>query len=456
MKIGVASGKPKKTFFVRMITRDITLQDCILDLIDNSVDGAWQQEGSRPISLDQDVDLSAYQIDITLTEDRFVIKDNCGGIDQAAAENYAFTFGREDQDETAIEEQHEDFSIGVYGIGLKRAAFKIGRDIVVKSTYRSGEQMKAFAVPINVSDWLDQNEWDFPIISSVAGREPGVEITIKDLNSGSASSFSNKSFENRLRKIIARDYALHFRYGLSVNLNGKPVKGWEITFLQSDTFAPYRNVISPDGVPEGVRIELVCGMAAPPPDETDPDVRVDDEDRFGWYVACNGRFVLSADKSEVSGWGTDGWPSWHNQYNGFLGLVFFSAKNTELLPVTTTKRSVDVTSSVYRAAQPEMRELTKRWTSYTNVRKSELEKAREYEHAAKPIKIASLPKNASLTLPPIVKKKIVKEKVANILYTVSLARALDLGEALGNRMMPYKHIGEKTFEYAYRKLVGGK
>ena len=36
-----AGANPAKSFFVRMITRDIVLEDCIFDLIDNSVDEAW-------------------------------------------------------------------------------------------------------------------------------------------------------------------------------------------------------------------------------------------------------------------------------------------------------------------------------------------------------------------------------------------------------------------------------
>ena len=35
-----ADAMPTKDFFVRMITRDISLEDCILDLIDNCLDGA--------------------------------------------------------------------------------------------------------------------------------------------------------------------------------------------------------------------------------------------------------------------------------------------------------------------------------------------------------------------------------------------------------------------------------
>jgi hypothetical protein len=33
-----AKAYPSKAFFIEMLTRDITLSDCILDLLDNSVD----------------------------------------------------------------------------------------------------------------------------------------------------------------------------------------------------------------------------------------------------------------------------------------------------------------------------------------------------------------------------------------------------------------------------------
>jgi hypothetical protein len=36
-------GGPQKRFFVSMLTRDIDLDDAILDLIDNSVDGVMRQ-----------------------------------------------------------------------------------------------------------------------------------------------------------------------------------------------------------------------------------------------------------------------------------------------------------------------------------------------------------------------------------------------------------------------------
>src|SRR4051794_40593306 len=57
-----AHANPTKRFFVRMITRDITLDDCILDLIDNSVDGAWRSEDSQPVGLATTTNLTGYEI----------------------------------------------------------------------------------------------------------------------------------------------------------------------------------------------------------------------------------------------------------------------------------------------------------------------------------------------------------------------------------------------------------
>jgi len=79
-QIGKATANPTKAFFVRTITRDISLEDCVLDLLDNSVDGAWQLIGGYPITLENQADLSEYKIEIEVFEKYFRILDNCGGI----------------------------------------------------------------------------------------------------------------------------------------------------------------------------------------------------------------------------------------------------------------------------------------------------------------------------------------------------------------------------------------
>lgn len=443
-----AEAYPTKAFFVRMITRDISLEDCILDLIDNSIDAAWSKMGGRPMSLSDGTDLSPYKIEIEATPERFSIRDNCGGMSLDNAANHAFSFGRNTGSEQG------DFSIGVYGIGMKRAVFKLGTNVRVRSTIRQEDgRALSFAVPIDVTRWLanDAPPWDFDIVDDAPLPAAGVEIVVTDLTSGTATSFSSPAFIQNLRRTLARDYSLHLQRGLSISVNGNNVAGWQIELRQSAEFQPMRLGYDDEVEGHNVSVEIIGGMAAPPPENIEPDESDEGDRRFGWYVVCNGRIVLAADKSSITGWGTDDWPQWHYQYAGFVGIILFTAANAAALPLTTTKRSVDVSSEVFRRARPKMREVSKRWIGYTNHRKQALDEAKQKEKQAVAVALSAVVRSDAVTLPSLTKKPT--EKAANISYSVPLVRLRKLAKALGNINMTYRDVGQKSFDYAYDDLA---
>lgn len=446
-----ASAYPTKSFFVNMITRDITLEDCILDLIDNSVDGAWRSEGSRPAGLGEQTDLSKYWIEITANEKEFRIADNCGGMTLADAADHAFSFGR-----PAAQEQ-DNYSIGVYGIGMKRAVFKIGREIAVRSTYteKTGNR-ESFVVPINVDQWItnDAPPWDFDLNSSEPLEADGVEITVTALNSPTAASFGNPAFEQNLRRTIARDYSLHLNRGLVIRLNEKAIEGWIIELREGADFAPVRVAYEDEVSGDEIGVEIIAGMAAPPPESSEPDEEDEGDKRYGWYVVCNGRIVLAADKTSISGWDTDDWPQWHRQYSGFIGIVLFTAANAAALPLTTTKRSVDQSSEVYRRARPRMREATRAWIRYTNTRKQAPEAAKAAEQSAQPVPIYRVAMRSEVSVPQLVATPKSTERIANVSYSVQLSRLKRLSREFGAINMPYREVGLESFNYAYKELVG--
>ena len=77
----------------------------------------------------------------------------------------------------------------------------------------------------------------------------------------------------------------------------------------------------------------------------------------GWYVFCNGRMVLKADQSEITGWGepnVERLPKYHNNYAWFRGCVFFDSEDSASLPWNTTKDGVDQDSGLYRTVKTEM------------------------------------------------------------------------------------------------------
>lgn len=449
--ISRAAANPTKSFFVRMITRDIALEDCILDLIDNCVDGAWAQVGGPVLSFASDADLSRYRIDIVATDEKFEIRDNCGGISLDDAAEYAFTFGRKASDKVG------DYSIGVYGIGMKRAIFKIGKKIEIASTYFDSEGvLGSFRVPISVDDWLAKGDgnWDFDIESASHMEEPGVAICVSTLSAGAASAFASPGFIQNLRRVIARDYAFHLARGLNISLNGVVVKGWEIQLLAGDKFNPMRKEYTEE-TPDGeVKVEVIAGMSVLPAEDPDSPSEIFREDRDGWYVVCNGRIVVAADKTVLTGWGTDGWPKWHPQYGGFLGLIVFSSQNAQALPLTTTKRSIDASSLVFKRARPLMREVTKGWIAYTNERKSSPDEARIEEQKARPVALREIASREGFELPQLTPKSPVP--MANVAYSVPREKIRALAQAYGNINLPYREVGIRSFADAYADLVGGE
>ena len=80
------NANPTKEFFISMLTRDIDIKAAILELIDNSIDGAKRL---RP-----EGDYRNLYIKIDFDKDHFLIQDNCGGMGIDIATEYAFRFGR--------------------------------------------------------------------------------------------------------------------------------------------------------------------------------------------------------------------------------------------------------------------------------------------------------------------------------------------------------------------------
>jgi hypothetical protein len=444
-----AHAYPTKEFFVKMITRDISLSDCILDLIDNSIDGAWKSEGGHPTELTRDSSLSKYAISISVSPDQFCIEDNCGGMTLDDAVNYAFSFGKRGED------GFDPYSIGAYGIGMKRAIFKLGTDIRIRSTYLTAAgQRESFGVPINVNTWLsnDAPPWDFDIVPEEHLAQNGVRIDVRSLTPEAAGLFGSQAFRLDLRRIIARDYSLHLDRGLKVSLAGTPISGWKIELRQSADFVPMRFAYKDQTNGSEVSVEIIGGMAAAPPEGEEPEDSIDRDRRYGWYVVCNGRIVLAADKSSDSGWGTEEWPQWHPQYAGFMGIIMFNASNALALPLTTTKRSIEDSSEIYRRARPRMRELTRKWIDYTNVRKQALEEARQKEREAETVSIYSVARQTSVKLPALVARD--SDPVANVQYSVPLDRMRNLAKKFGSANLPYREVGIRSFNYAYREKVG--
>src|SRR5688572_2771156 len=116
----IIDAYPTKRLFIEMLTRDVALIPAIIDLADNSTDGARKM---RP-----DKKWAGLAVEITAKPEAFVISDNCGGIPVEVARKSAFRFGRPD------DAQQTSGEVGRFGVGMKRGLFKLGKHFHVRST----------------------------------------------------------------------------------------------------------------------------------------------------------------------------------------------------------------------------------------------------------------------------------------------------------------------------------
>ncbi len=363
----VASGYPSKSFFINMLTRDIELNDAILDLLDNCLDGVVRIRSSEGIERNSPDFYKGYYANISISKNSFIIEDNCGGIPLDIAKHYAFRMGR-------AEDAPKDGSptVGIYGIGMKRAIFKIGKSAVIKSV----TDADAFTVTIP-RNWDSDEKWEFPIdkITREPNDKNGTTIKISNINKGIQENWDETGlldvFVNKLVDHIKESYSLIIERGFKVSVNGFDVIADPISFVWShDTngIKPYIYHYDEDGV----AVHVVVGFFAPPPTieesdqlaESTPSKRSSSD--AGWTIICNDRVVLYNNKDHITGWGENGVPRYHTQFIGIRGVVEFSSTSPEKLPMTTTKRGIDLASPLYATIKKRMCEGIKLFTNFTN------------------------------------------------------------------------------------------
>jgi len=231
MPIDYATALPTKRFFIEMLTRDISLEDALLDLIDNCIDGYCRTTGlvlsSSLITKNGDAK-NKFNVELELSEKKFVIKDNCGGIDYKDARENVFRFGRT--------ESHTHSGLSVYGIGLKRAIFKIGKQIeIVSRTTKNG-----FKIVLNTDNWLDEkdnNDWKIPLAvidKANSADEAGTYISITQIRPEIATKLKDRTVEKQIIEYISDAYPFFLDSHVSIKINGHEVPGKKIVFAESD------------------------------------------------------------------------------------------------------------------------------------------------------------------------------------------------------------------------------
>jgi hypothetical protein len=407
-QIGTAVASPTKEFFVRMLTRDIVLQDAILDLLDNCIDGILRS-GAAPSSTKP---YEGFEAKIVMAPEHFVIADNCGGIPIEIAKKYAFAMGRP----PGAAASDVPASVGMYGIGMKRAIFKLGTEALVESRSDTG-----FIVEFS-PEWMQNDNWDeLPMYELSADKltSKGTRIEVYKLNDDVKTAFSDTTWIDEFRKSIASHYSLIIAKGFSVTVGSQeehdaglsPIVAEKFKLIQADPvdagghrIAPYVYI----GKLGDVEVEIFAGLYRELLSEDEAEAEEETRgtsDDAGWTVECNDRVVIWKDKSRLTGWGEATVPNYHGQFIAITGIVLLRSADPKQLPLTTTKRGIDAASNVYSEVKDLMREATKSLTSFTNKWKKFPGKLEEMYKSSAYIDLAAL-RELSTTLPMSKSRKL--------------------------------------------------
>lgn len=415
-------ANPTKDFFIYMITRDIETKAAIVELIDNAIDGAKR---IRPSG-----NYSGLNIRIQFDGDSFKIQDNCGGFDIETASKYAFKFGRPNNRNV-----EKGFFTGLFGIGMKRALFKIGNRFVVKSV----TEKESFEIEVDVDTWIHTNDWNFEMKNVVTdGNFPesdrGTTIEISKLNNEQKYNFTNRVFLNNLISYVEKYRSVEAGKGLVISINNSEVSFFKEELIENSNIQCYKNYIKD----EDGDIRIVAGIS-----------HKGEPENAGWYVFCNGRLILFADKTSVTGWGSN-YKSYHPSLAAFRGYVYFESEQLLKLPWNTTKTSVDVTNRLYLIALDLMKEAVEQIghvvsqikTNYDVNNLDEIDSVKsaqtvrlDYEY------IHGVSKNVDFTI----RDMEPKEKYVSISFKEPEGKFAKVKEQLNARSA--KAVGEKVFDY---------
>lgn len=380
---------PTKDVVVKSLTKDASVEACIYDLIDNAVDAARNTilnglpAKSRSTLPDS---YAGFDIKVSLSSTGFRIEDNCGGIPVQSLRTMVLRFGKQSK---------HPLGIGIYGVGLNRALFKIGRVTHLKTD--TGLQRAELV--LKVADYLTADTWELPAEEFASAGDIGTTIEIRQLPVEIAQSFADKEWIEKLRNEIGHRYGRFVDKKLTLLVNDEPIKNLEPQIREGGPFDGQYKFYKTD---DGIAIHIEYGQHADHRFTAEPDYdrksNKEIPEETGWTVICNDRAVLVSDRTYRTGWDS----KFHTEFYGFVGSVSFVGDPSKL-PWDTTKTEVDLHNPSYQLALRDMRKFVENWRKFSEQRK---------RNAAKGEKLHPLPPKP--TAPPKPSEPARKKPAAKV------------------------------------------
>jgi hypothetical protein len=263
-QVDILDAVPAKGLFLSIIA-DYDLNKSICELVDNGFD-VWTRAGrKKPININVELDVD---------ENVIRVEDDAGGLKYSEL-RYIVSPGQSGSSST-------DETIGIFGVGTKRAVVALARDIVIRTRY---DENKTYQVEFDET-WLADEDWALPVYA------------VSDINPGTTQVLL-RSLRLKLNNDVVRQLCEHLEatYGKFVSQEGVTLKvNDEVVqprFFEEWSFPPGyepRHYSGQLRTPKDriVQVDVTAGLSS----ESSPTAGA-----YGVYFYCNQRLVAPAMKS---------------------------------------------------------------------------------------------------------------------------------------------------------------
>lgn len=280
---------PLKEFFFHTLTLDITPEEAILELIDTFIEWYLYYKNNGQIK-------DSGNIKVQITNEKFIIESDYPGPPKDTISEF-LTFGKGININTN--------KIGAYGIGTKRAIFKLGEDIL----FESDDCNEYFSIHIE-KDWFKNDEnWEILLKTNKSKNKLLDKIIISNLFNNISIEFENPKFLSDLKEKIKITYSYFLRNFINIKVNESKIQPFEfeLSFEKGKIEPFYKEFIE-----DSIKVKILAG------------IKKYKSEASGWYFFCNNRLIMKNDILNKSSY-----YSFSNTINStndnlFLGFVFFS------------------------------------------------------------------------------------------------------------------------------------
>lgn len=331
--IGKLDAVPSKRLFLSIIA-DYDLNRSICELVDNGLD-VWVRAGrKRSIAID---------VSLNLDQKTITVKDNAGGL---AKKELRYIVGPGQTGSVP-----DDETIGIFGVGTKRAVVALAQD--VKITTRYGKEQTH---EIDFDDkWLQTEDWELPLYE-VDEIDPGT--TLVELQK--LRVHLDEAAIDNLREHLCATYGKFLTSrDVTISLNGQPLAA---KFFDGWAYPPgyeprhyHGELPLADG--RVVRVDAMAGLS----NESSPA-----SGEYGVYFYCNERLVVRALKTFDVGFmkGYAGLP--HPKVSLTKVIVALNGDARDM-PWNSSKSDISTKHEVFQAIHAWLNEVVKDFAALSRI-----------------------------------------------------------------------------------------